>query len=221
MKEGSQPYRLRRAAGKAQGDELAALTVTEEGRVVLKVGTKNRISVYSRARKNYLDWLEKTHGEQGKAVRAAAETRISRGNQLHHLIPDEVAQMHELVKEALERLESYTIDRGTNILDMPAFKNDGQQIMHLGSHPKYSRFVGSKLDKALREITRDKKIALRSVKPEELNRALMEVEAELRKAIESGNLPDEVLKELLEDGVPVGKKLALLEIRREGESYFA
>jgi uncharacterized protein YceH (UPF0502 family) len=225
MKEGAQPFRLHRLGGKAQGDELAALTVTNEGRIVIQIGKTSRISVYSRCRKNYLDWVEawaeKTLGKDGKAARAAAEARIARGNQLHHLTPDEIVQSHPLTREALERVEGYTVDRGSNVLDMPSAANEAGEIMHLGSHPKYSKLVTSKLDQALQEVSRGGKLALPNISSEAINKVLSRVETELRKAIETGNLPKEVLKELLEDGIPVGKKLALLEIRREGEVLFA
>ncbi len=213
MQEGTQPFRLKRLPGRAQGDELAALTVTDEGIVVLKVGGSSRISVYSRCRRNYLEWVKQKHGA---AARDAAEIRIASGYQLHHLVPDEIAQTHALVKEALKRLDDYTIDRGPNVLDMPATKNDGQLIVHLGSHPKYSKFVSSKLDNAQRELTRHGRVSLEDIKPADIDSALKRIEEELRKAIETGNLPQEVLKELLEDGIPVGKKLAMLEIRPQG-----
>ncbi|HEX8697573.1 MAG TPA: hypothetical protein VF815_01930, partial [Myxococcaceae bacterium] len=99
--------------------------------------------------------------------------------------------------------------------------NTSKQIAHLGSHPKYSKFVSSKLDEARLEVTRNGRILLDDVKPADLERVIQRVENELRKAIESGAMPDEVLKELLEDGISVGKKLAMLEIRRQGEFLIA
>ncbi|MBN9687169.1 MULTISPECIES: AHH domain-containing protein [unclassified Corallococcus] len=220
MSKGSQPYRIRRLDGKALGDELGALTVTEDGLVVLKVGKGTpRISIYSRYRKNYLDWVEKTHGS---AARKAAEVRIAGGNPMHHLIPDAVAQKHPLIRKALERIEGYTIDRGTNILDMPC-KNPKGKIMHLGSHPKYNSYVTTLLDDALESL--DDALSKRkpgsSLTPREIQDALLEVEMNLREAIESGGLPMEVLKELSEDGIVVGKKLALLELPSHEESLTA
>ncbi|WP_216672396.1 AHH domain-containing protein [Corallococcus exiguus] len=220
MSKGPQPYRIRRLDGKALGDELGALTVTEDGLVVLKVGKgTSRISIYSRYRKNYLDWVEKTHG---RAARKAAEVRIGSGNPMHHLIPDAVAQRHPLIRKALERLEGYTIDRGTNILDMPC-KDPKGKIMHLGSHPKYNSYVTTLLDDALESL--DDALGKRkpgsNLSPREIEDALLEIEMNLREAIESGNLPMDVLKELSEDGIVVGKKLALLELPSHEESLTA
>jgi len=213
LKEGPQPFRLRRPNGKALGDEYAALTVTEDGMIVLKVNGTNRISVYSRYRKNYLDWVEQT---SGKAARDAAAARISAGDQLHHLIPDVIAQRHPLLREALERLEGYTIDRGTNMLDMPVAKNPEGRILHLGSHPEYNKYVTAKLNVQVSGLGVPSKLT-----PKVIDDALRKVENELRKAIESGNLPPKVLKELIEDGIPVGRKLAMLELRRHGGSFTA
>lgn len=212
MSEGK-PFRLRRMGEKAQA-ENAPLTVTEDGLIVLKVQDgATRISVYSRYRKNYLDWLEQT---QGKSASEAASARISAGNQLHHLIPDGVAQSHPLVREALERLKGYTVDRGTNMIDMPSAPNAQGQIMHLGSHPNYSKYVSNKLTEAARALG-----PLRKVSPERLHKALLDIEAGLRKAIQNGDLPDQVVKELLEDGIVVGKKLAMLDFRPWNESLTA
>ena len=213
MKEGPQPFRLRRPNGKAVGDEYAALTVTEDGMIVLKVNGTNRISVYSRYRKNYLDWIEQT---SGKSAREAAAARISAGDQLHHLIPDAVAQRHPLLREALARLDGYTIDRGMNMLDMPVAKNPEGKILHLGSHPEYNKYVISKLDFAIGKLGAPSKLT-----PKVIDDAIRKVESELRKAIESGNLPPKVLKELIEDGIPVGKKLAMLELRPHAGSLTA
>jgi hypothetical protein len=63
-------------------------------------------------------------------------------------------------------------------------------------------------------VTSGGKKLLRDVEPAALDRAIQKIEQQLRKAIETWSLPDKVLKELMEDGVPVGKKLAMLELRR-------
>ncbi len=212
MSEGK-PFRLRRLGEKAKA-ENAPLTVTEDGLLVLKVKDGvNRISVYSRYRNNYLEWLEQAHG---RAASEAARARISAGNQLHHLIPDGVAQSHPLVREALERLKGYTIDRGTNMIDMPVAPNVEGQIMHLGSHPNYSKYVANKLTQATRGLG-----PLRNVSPEKLHKVLLEIENELRKAIQSGDLPEPVVKELVEDGIIVGKKLAMMDFGVGSESLTA
>lgn len=212
LNNGPQPYRLRRPNGKALSEEYGALTVSDDGMVVLKVNGTSRISVHSRYRKNYLDWVEKTHGPE---ARAAAAVRISAGHPLHHLIPDAVAQRHPLIRSALERLEGYTIDRGTNILDMPVAKTPEGKIMHLGSHPKYNKYVRDNLDDAWEKLGPES-----SLTPQAIEEAILKVENSLRKAIQSGSLPMEVLKEMMEDGI-VWKKLALLELPFHEESFTA
>jgi hypothetical protein len=210
LNEAGQPFRLRRL-GAPQSDSAAPLTVTPEGVIVLKVGGTTRLSVFSRYRKCYLDWVEQTYG---KATREAAAARIAAGDQLHHLIPDVVAQLHPLVKEALRRLKGYTIDRGTNIIDMPTRPNAEGRLVHLGSHPEYNKYVTDELNDVLQKAGSSR---LGSFRPEQLHELLLKVERRLREAIEKGTLPPKVMKELIEDGIPVGKKLAVLEVRRGGE----
>ncbi|MBZ4370147.1 AHH domain-containing protein [Corallococcus sp. AS-1-6] len=213
----SQPYRLRRPDGKALGEEYGALTVTQDGLVVLKVGKGTpRLSVFTRYRKNYLEWVEKT---QGPAARAAAEVRISAGHPMHHLIPDGVAQKHPLTRTAMERLKGYTIDRGSNILDMPSGLNLEGQFIHSGSHPIYSRFVRAQLEAAWKDLA---KKGSSSWTPKVIEEALLKVENELRRAIESGSLKEPVIKVIQEQRggrVLTGKKLALLELSSHGESH--
>ncbi|MHA7633420.1 AHH domain-containing protein [Corallococcus sp. M7] len=214
----SQPYRLRRPDGKALGEEYGALTVTQDGLVVLKVGKGTpRLSIFTRYRKNYLDWVEKT---QGPAARAAAEVRLSAGHPMHHLIPDEIAQTHPLIRTAMERLKGYTIDRGSNILDMPSGLNVEGQFIHSGSHPRYSKFVETRLDDALRKLRT--KGPSSSWMPKVIEEALLKVENELRQAIQSGSLKEPVIKMIQEqrgDRVLTGKKLALLELSSHEESH--
>ncbi|NOK22498.1 AHH domain-containing protein [Corallococcus carmarthensis] len=214
----SQPFRLRRPDGKALGDEYGALTVTEDGLVVLKVGKgPPRLSIFTRYRKNYLDWVEKT---QGPAARAAAEVRISAGHPMHHLIPDAVAQIRPLIRTAMERLKGYTIDRGSNILDMHSGINVEGQLIHSGSHPRYSKFVETRLEAAWKDLSRMGPPS--SWTPTAIEEAILKVENELRQAIESGSLKEPVIKVIQEQRggrVITGKKLALLELSSHGESH--
>ncbi|MBZ4370145.1 AHH domain-containing protein [Corallococcus sp. AS-1-6] len=214
----SQPYRLRRPDGKALGEEYGALTVTQDGLVVLKVGKGTpRLSVFTRYRKNYLEWVEKT---QGPAARAAAEVRISAGHPMHHLIPDGVAQKHPLTRMAMERLKGYTIDRGSNILDMHSGLNVEGKLIHSGSHPRYSKFVETRLDDALRKLRT--KGSSSSWTPKVIEEAILKVEHELRQTIQSGRLDEPVIKVIQEQRggrVLTGKKLALLELSANGESH--
>ncbi|WP_199735458.1 AHH domain-containing protein [Corallococcus sp. AB045] len=211
LNTGSQPYRLRRPDGRALGDEYGALTVLEDGLVVLKVGKGTpRLSVFTRYRKNYLDWVEKT---QGPAARAAAEVRLSAGHPMHHLIPDAVAQTHPLIRMAMERLKGYTIDRGSNILDMHSGLNVEGRLIHSGSHPRYSEFVSARLEAAWNRLRT--KGAPSSWTPKLIEEALFKVEHELRQAIQSGSLKEPVIKMFQEQRggrVLTGKKLALLEL---------
>ncbi|MBZ4332470.1 AHH domain-containing protein, partial [Corallococcus sp. AS-1-12] len=214
----AQPYRLRRPNGKALGDEYGALTVTQDGLVVLKVGKGTlRLSVFTRYRKNYLEWVEKT---QGPAARAAAEVRLSAGHPMHHLIPDGVAQSHPLTRMAMERIKGYTIDRGSNILDMHSGLNMEGQLIHSGSHPFYSKFVNARLDRALSMLRT--KGSTSSWTPQVIEEAIIKVENELRQAIESGSLKEPAIKVIQEQRggkVLTGRKLALLELRSHGESH--
>ncbi|QAT82037.1 hypothetical protein EJ065_0430 [Corallococcus coralloides] len=215
----SQPYRLRRPDGRALGDEYGALTVTQDALVVLKAdkGTL-RLSVFTRYRKNYLDWVEKT---QGPAARAAAEVRLSAGHPMHHLIPDEIAQKHPLIRTAMERLKGYTIDRGSNILDMHSGINVEGQLIHSGSHPLYSKFVRARLEAAWDNLSR-KGGPPSSWTPKLIEEAILKVENELRQAIQSGSLKEPVIKVIQEQRggrVLTGKKLALLELPSHEESH--
>ncbi|MBN8228725.1 AHH domain-containing protein [Corallococcus macrosporus] len=219
LNEGAQPYRLRRPDGKALGDEYGALTVTEDGLVVLKVGKGTpRLSIFSRYRKNYLDWVEAE--TRSLAERAAAEVRLSVGNRMHHLIPDAVAQSHPLIRMAMERLKGYTIDRGSNILDMPSGINVEGQLIHSGSHPRYSELVTGKLDVAWNKLLQ--KGPPSKWTPQFIEDAILKVEKELRRDIQSGSLKDpaiKVIEEQREGKVLTGKKLALLELPSLGETH--
>ncbi|RKH64754.1 hypothetical protein D7W81_17980 [Corallococcus aberystwythensis] len=185
--------------------------------VVLKAKGTSRISVHSRYRKKYLDWLGEKYGPKAKA---AAESRLARGYQLHHLIPDAIAQKHPLLRMALKRVEGFTIDRGTNILDMPLAKTapmkNMQKFMHMNSHSNYSKHVIMKLDHALSKLGPGSKLT-----PEAIDKAILEVEDSLRKAIQSRSLPREVLKEVYKDGVFMGMTIAMLEAPSHDESLMA
>lgn len=195
----------------AQSGDYAPLTV-KDGLVVLKSGGSNRISIFSRYKGNYLKWLEDT---QGKAARTAAEGRLAGGNQLHHLIPDAVAQASPLVREALARVKGYTIDRGTNILDMPVVRNAADDIVHHGSHPLFNTWVKGRLDRALEQVTRDGEIPLNQVQPTAIDQALHGVENFIRNAIKNKTVPPEVLKELEAGG------MKLSYVPQQQESTFA
>jgi A nuclease family of the HNH/ENDO VII superfamily with conserved AHH len=128
------------------------LTV-ENGIVYLQTGKTNRLSVFSRYKKNYLDWVEQT---QGKAARTAAEQRLTDGNQLHHLTPDAVVRENDLTRELMRRSKTYTLDRGTNILDMTTLHNPKtKEIVHLGSHKKFNDYVNGLLNLEIRNLTGD------------------------------------------------------------------
>ncbi|RKG67793.1 hypothetical protein D7V80_14940 [Corallococcus sp. CA054B] len=217
LSDGPQPYRLRRPNGQSLGNEYAALTVTEDGLIVLKSSkAPSRISIFTRYRKNYLDWVKQTHDE---AARAAAEARISQGHPLHHLIPDAEAQTNQLVREAMKRVEGYTIDRGSNILDMPPGANPEWGYIHSGSHPSYSNLVRSMLNRELAKLI---KLGPPSRwTPKAIDDAIRKVEDELRHAIESKVLEAPVIKKVYDGDVLVGQKLARVELPLSSESNTA
>ncbi|RKG82304.1 hypothetical protein D7W82_26825 [Corallococcus sp. CA049B] len=139
---------------------------------------------------------------------------------MHHLIPDALAQNHPLTRMAMERLKGYTIDRGSNILDMPSGLTVEGQLIHSGSHPRYSDFARARLDLAWKNLSR--KGAPSSWTPKVIEEAILKVENELRQAIESGSLKEPAIKVIQEQRggkVLTGKKLALLELRSHGESH--
>jgi hypothetical protein len=172
------------------------LTV-ENGIIYLQTGKTNRLSVYSRYKKNYLEWVEQT---QGKAARTAVEQRVANGNQLHHLVPDAVVSRHELTRELMKKSKTYTLDRGTNILDMPtAHDPKTGEIVHLGSHQKFNDYVQQLLDRKVRDLTQGRIKPLDTVDVKALDKALREVEDTLRIQIRNRTLPPEIL-EILEGG---------------------
>ncbi len=79
-------------------------------------------------------------------------------NQAHHLLPQEFndfvsnPEIHELTKKV-----NYDINRGENIIFLPAFENDGDfhnLPYHFGGHDKYNRTVlkdAKKLEELLKE----------------------------------------------------------------------
>ena len=71
------------------------------------------------------------------------------GDQVHHLIPDNVVQSHELADEARLRA-GYDLDLKTNLLLAPRTKarynSSALKIKHAGSHPKWDRHVENVLD---------------------------------------------------------------------------
>ncbi|RKG68398.1 hypothetical protein D7V80_12705 [Corallococcus sp. CA054B] len=139
---------------------------------------------------------------------------------MHHLIPDEIAQSHRLIRTAMERLKGYTIDRGSNILDMHSGINVEGQLIHSGSHPLYSNFVSFQLDAVWNRLIARGPPS--SWTPKIIEDAILKVENELRRAIESGSLKEPAIKVLHEqhgDKVLTGKKLALLELPAHGESH--
>jgi A nuclease family of the HNH/ENDO VII superfamily with conserved AHH len=180
------------------------LTV-ENGVVMLQTGQSTRLSVFSRYRKNYLDWVEQT---QGKAARTAAEQRLVDGNQLHHLTPDAVVQRNDLTKELMRRSKNYTLDRGTNILDMPTLHNPKTgEIVHSGSHDKFNNYVNGLLNRELNNLTRGKTIPLSNVKVNDIDKAVRQVEDTLREQIKNRTLPKSVLKELEGGGFKISDSI--------------
>ncbi|RKG66458.1 hypothetical protein D7V80_19735 [Corallococcus sp. CA054B] len=139
---------------------------------------------------------------------------------MHHLVPDVVAQTHPLIRMAMERIKGYTIDRGSNILDMHSGINVEGQLIHSGSHPRYSTFVETRLEAASNMLRT--KGPSSSWTPQAIEDAILKVENELRQAIQSGSLKEPVIKVIQEERggrVLTGKKLALLELSSPEESH--
>jgi hypothetical protein len=180
------------------------LTV-KNGIVELQTGASSRLSVFSRYKKNYLEWVEQT---QGKAARTAAEQRLADGNQLHHLTPDTVVQRNRLTKELMRRSKNYTLDRGTNILDMPTLHNPKTgEIVHLGSHDEFNKYAERLLDRKIERLTGDGAISLDKVNINDIDKAVRQVEDTLREQIKNRTLPNSVLKELEGGGFKISESI--------------
>lgn len=197
---------IRRKSGNKASGEYAPLTV-QDGMVVLNAGGSNRISVYSRYRANFI-----AAQVQAGFSRAATERLLNMKTpsgkplyQLHHLIPDNVAQGHALVKEALRRVKGYTIDRGSNMYAMPRKQVPGDPYGHLGSHPNYDRWVSDRLNRALVELTDEGAIPLEKVKAADIDATLKKVEMDIGRDIKNKNLPGDVLKELEGGGMKISQ----------------
>jgi A nuclease family of the HNH/ENDO VII superfamily with conserved AHH len=213
LKGGPQPCRLRRIGERT---EQAPLTVTPEGIVVLKVGGSSRMSVPARARGNFLTEVERT---QGKAAAVAAEARLGEGHQIHHLIPDAVAREHEVVQEAMRRVQGYSIDRAGNLIDMPNSIGQAKgRIIHRGSHPQYDQFVTERLDSIRDDLTVRSGRSLEQISPHELDQVLRQLERELRRRMKTGDFPSRVLKELRQHDDLIGHKLSETERPKSNES---
>jgi A nuclease family of the HNH/ENDO VII superfamily with conserved AHH len=176
----------------------------ENGNIVLQTGTTNRLSVFSRYKNNYLNWIEQT---QGKAARVLAEQRLAAGNQLHHLVPDAVVRDNRLTQELMRRSRNYTLDRGTNILDMPIAHNPATgEIVHLGSHDKFNNYVRRLLDQKVEALTQGGSKPLDKVDVKALDKALRDVEDTLRGQIRNRTLPKELLQELEGGGFKISQE---------------
>jgi hypothetical protein len=202
-----QSYRLSRQKGKATSNEYGALTVTKDNIIALKLKDTLRISVHSRCRKNYLDMIETNHGLK---ERRDAELRLAQGYVLHHLIPDAVARNNRLIIAAMKAMTGYTIDQGTNILDMPSMKavppdEAARELLHISSHKNYSAYVESLLEDELGRLP----LGVHS-SPNDLEAAIRRVETTLRETIKSKQLPKEILRPVYKDGIFKGIQITTI-----------
>lgn len=188
---------IRRMKGNKASGEYAPLTV-QDGVVVLKAGGSNRITVYSRYRRNFLN-MKKAEGEA--AYKTALNQIDNEGYQLHHMIADNVAQENVLTKEALKRVQNYTPDRGPNMIAMPTKRVPGEPIIHNGSHPLFDKYVSGMLEEQTLRLTRKGQLPIEQVAPELIDKAIREVEDTLRFQIQHKRLPPNILKELEEGGM--------------------
>jgi hypothetical protein len=115
---------------------------------------------------------------------------IPEGHQIHHLIPDSVVRDHELTQLAMKKA-GYNLDESSNLLAMPytgdALKNAKVQIAHLGSHPKWSNYVKSQLDEAVRKLEK-KYGSLDNVPANVLRQEMKKLEKEFRDLLTSGDI---------------------------------
>jgi hypothetical protein len=111
-----------------------------------------------------------------------------------------VVKDNPLTKELMKRSKTYTLDRGTNILDMPMVHDPKtREIVHLGSHPKFNNYVNGLLGQSVDVLTRGRTIPLSKVKVGDMDAALQQVENMLRSQIKNRTLPPDIL-ELIEGG---------------------
>ena len=169
-KGGLKNFRLVRPEGEAGGKAYAPLTVSEDGIVVLKTGGSSRISVPSRYRSNYLQHIRQTEGAAGLR---AAEGRLANGNAIPPQSDPELGRPEEFLwcGRRWSEIPGYTIDRGTNILDMPNVHTPPGDVVHLGSHPSFNDYVTGLLNQSAETLTGRGMRALDSVTPAELERA--------------------------------------------------
>lgn len=201
---------IARLPGNKSSGEFAPLTV-KDGVVVLRVGGSNRISLFSRYRKNFLDYAAQeaeAQGKSGAVTREAAERLLNlkaedgRGlYQLHHMVADNVAQTSPLVRAALRYVKGYTVDRGSNMFALPRRLRPGEPYIHEGAHPYFDQWVTGKLKTEELILTRNGTRPLTEDMADLIDDALRRVEDEVRVDIKTKNLPKKVLEELESGGL--------------------
>jgi A nuclease family of the HNH/ENDO VII superfamily with conserved AHH len=117
-----------------------------------------------------------------------------------------VVQRNDLTKELMRRSKNYTLDRGTNILDMPTVHDSKTgEIVHLGSHRKFNDYVDGLLSKKIEKLTRNGEISLDKVKVNDIDKAVCQVEDTLREQIKNRTLPRDILEPLEGGGFKISE----------------
>ncbi len=134
----------------------------------------NRISNPYQLRKNYED----------------AYGKLTAGWQRHHLIPDAVAQIQALVREARQRA-GYDIDKAPNIIGVPgtpkAYEQSDLKLLHSGQHKEWNNYVTGVLDNRQKVLV-EKYDSLDKVPTDVLQKTMQKVENQLRGDIQNVEL---------------------------------
>ena len=107
------------------------------------------------------------------------------GDQVHHLIPDNLVRHHPLMARAREL--GYDLDSADNLIAMPA-KAGADAIAHNTDHPEYDAEVLGALNDAQRQLKREFG-PLRDAPRDEVLDAIRKVEEQMRSRIQRKDVP--------------------------------
>lgn len=120
------------------------------------------------------------------------------GDQVHHIIPDNLVRHHPLMQRAREL--GYNLDSAANLLAMPA-KAGGEAIAHNTDHPDYDAEVFGQLQEAEKQLKREHG-TLKDVPREELLDAVRQIEDTMRAKIQSKDVPTKGGRLAVNDSAP-------------------
>ena len=167
------PFRDKERAGEAQ--------LNDDGSPKLEY---KRITDPEKYNASYREQLE----SQGLSVEEieAAEAK----NQVHHIIPDNVMEVHPLMVAA--RDVGYDPDNMGNLIGLTGKRtketDSGAELGHRTDHPRYDLKVVAELNAAEKQLVKDYG-SLEKVPRAELLEAIRKVEAEMRSKIEERDVP--------------------------------